>query len=184
MAKVIVFLADGLEEIEGLTAVDILRRAGVETKMVSIMGKKQITGGHGIEITADCLWEDEDFDTADMLVLPGGLVGMQNLDAHQGVKEQILKFNEEGKYIAAICASPTVFGRMGILEGKRACCYEGMEAELLGAKVSLEEVERDGNIITSRGMGTSVAFALALMEVFCGKEAAEAMGRKIMYCRG
>lgn len=183
MAQAVVFMADGLEEIEGLTVVDILRRAGVDTQMVSVMGRKEITGSHGIEIKADVLFEEVDFSGVSMLVLPGGLKGKENLKAHEGVKKQITEFLAKDKYVAAICASPTIFGHMGILQGKRACCYEGMENELLGAQVSYEEVEQDGRIITSRGMGTSIAFALKLTEIFCGADAAETMGKKIIYRR-
>ena len=108
MKKVCVFLADGFEEIEGLTVVDILRRAGIDTETVSVMGRKQINGSHGIIVEADKVFEEADIADADMIVLPGGMPGTLNLKAHEGLKTQILSFDSQGKYIAAICAAPTV----------------------------------------------------------------------------
>ena len=112
MSEVCVFLADGFEEIEGLTVVDLLRRAGIETKTVSIMGREEIQGAHGITVKADSLFEDTDFSEVRMLVLPGGMPGTTHLKEHKELGELILKYNEEKKYLAAICAAPTVFGGM------------------------------------------------------------------------
>ena len=135
MSEVCVFLADGFEEIEGLTVVDLLRRAGIETRTVSIMGQEEIQGAHGIIVKADSLFENTDFSEVKMLVLPGGMPGTIHLKEHKGLEELILKHNEEKKYLAAICAAPTVFGGMGILKGKKAICYPGMEEGLTGADV-------------------------------------------------
>ncbi len=183
MSKVLIFLAEGHEEIEALTVVDLLRRAKIDIDTVSITGKLQVTGSHGITITADALIEEADFASADMLVLPGGMPGTLNLEACQALMDQVCAFNNAGKYIAAICAAPTVFGRAGLLTGKKACCYPDMEGDLLGAQVSYDDVSLAGNIITSRGMGTAIEFGLTIIEVFQGRDAADAMATKIVYSR-
>lgn len=181
MAKTGIFLADGFEEIEALTVVDLLRRAGIEIDMVSIMGRLQVMGSHGIEVKADVLLEDCDFDSLDMVILPGGMPGTTNLDNCKTLTDAVVAFNGAGKMLAAICAAPTVYGHLGLLNGKKACCYPGREGELTGADVQMAEVTVDGNFITSRGMGTAIPFGLAIIEHFQGKEAAEDMGRKIVY---
>lgn len=181
MANTAIFLADGFEEIEALTVVDLLRRAGIEIEMASIMGRKNVTGSHNICVEADMLLEDVDFDSIDMIILPGGQPGTRNLDNCQLLKDKISAFDKAGKMLAAICAAPTVYGKMGILSGKKACCYPGCEADLKGADVQTLEVTKDGNFITSRGMGTAIAFGLAIIEHFQGKEAAVDMGKKIVY---
>ncbi len=183
MSKVLIFLAEGHEEIEALTVVDLLRRAKIDIDTVSITGNRQVTGSHGITTTADKLIEEADFASADMLVLPGGMPGTLNLEACQLLMEQVHAFNDAGKYIAAICAAPTVFGRAGLLKGKKACCYPDMEGDLLEAEVSYDDVNVAGNVITSRGMGTAIEFGLTIIEVFQGKEAADAMAAKIVYTR-
>ena len=184
MNEVIVFLADGFEEIEGLAVVDVLRRAGIALDTVSIMEKKQVCGSHKIHVEADVLFNEADLTGTKMLVLPGGLLGMQNLEAHAGVRNLITSFYEEGKEIAAICASPTIFGRMGLLEGKCATAYPSMEDGLLGAKVSFDGVVTDGNITTGRGMGVSIDFALRLIEILRDKETGDQIAEQIVYKRG
>ena len=180
MAKVITFLADGFEEIEALTPVDILRRAGIEVVTVSISGDKTVHGSHGIDVQADEVFSAADIDSADMLFLPGGKMGTHNLDNCEPVKEKIREFLAAGKYVTAICAEPTVLGHMGVLNGKKATCYGGLEGELTGAVTSTDKVVVDGNIITSRGMGTSLDLALKLLEIFKDKEAAETMAAAVM----
>ena len=130
MKKACVFLADGFEEVEGLTVVDLLRRANVEVTMVSIKKEKEITGAHGIAVLADACFEDMAYEAQDLLVLPGGMPGTTNLGAHAGLTEALVKAYEAGKYVAAICAAPSVLGRLGILEGKNATSYPGFETEL------------------------------------------------------
>ena len=181
MAKTAIFLADGFEEIEALTVVDLLRRAGIEITMASIMGRKSVTGSHNITVESDVLLEDVDFDGIDMIILPGGQPGTRNLGACDKLKDQISSFNQKGKMLAAICAAPTVYGKMGILDGKKACCYPGCEVDLGSADVQTTEVTKDGNFITSRGMGTAIPFGLAIIEHFQGKEAADEMAAKIVY---
>lgn len=175
------FLAEGFEEIEGLTVVDILRRAGIAIDMVSITGSVKVTGSHGIEITADKTISATDFTKLDMIVLPGGMPGTKNLESCEALMKQVDAFAKEEKYLAAICAAPSIYGHRGLLSGKRACCYPGFESHLTGAKVTAAEVSVDGHMITSRGMGTAIPFALAIVEAFCGKEKAEELAKSIIY---
>lgn len=179
--KVCVFLADGFEEVEGLTIVDVLRRAGIDTEMVSVAQTHMIHGAHGIDIRADKLFEEVDYDTVSMLVLPGGMPGTVNLEEHKGLKELIKTYDEQKKYIGAICAAPSILGKMGLLCGRQAVSYPAKEMELLGAQVLAEEVVVSDHIITSRGMGTAIAFSLKLVEVLVGKKEADEIGKAIVY---
>jgi 4-methyl-5(b-hydroxyethyl)-thiazole monophosphate biosynthesis len=179
--SIAVFLADGFEEIEGLTVVDLCRRAGITVHTVSITGSLTITGSHGIVLQADQLMEETDFTDLDMVVLPGGLRGTNALKAHDGVKQKVQEFLDDGKYIAAICAAPTVFGAMGILNGKKAICYPGMEGDLTGAEVTTEPVVQDGKIITSRGLGTAIDFALKIIENLKNLEKADEIAKSVVY---
>ena len=181
MSKVLIFMAEGHEEIEALTVVDLLRRAGIDICMVSITGDKKVTGSHGITTVCDKLIETVNFDDADMLVLPGGMPGTINLGECELLMDQVHGFNTSKKGLAAICAAPTVFGKAGILQGKKATCYPGMEADLKGADVSTDAVCHDGHIITSRGMGTAIPFALEIIRTFQGDEAAEKLAKSIVY---
>jgi len=181
MSKVLIFMAEGHEEIEALTVVDLLRRAGIEIEMISITGNKKVPGSHGITTVCDKYLENADFEGADMLVLPGGMPGTLNLELCEPLMDQIHGFNTSKKGLAAICAAPTVFGKAGILEGKKATCYPGMEKDLLGANVSTDAVCHDGHIITSRGMGTAIPFALEIVRTFQGDEAANKLAAGIVY---
>ena len=184
MSKVYVFLADGFEEIEGLTVVDILRRAGVKTQMVSITEEKAVTGSHQIMVQADLCIKDADFSCADLLVLPGGMPGTKHLGACEVLNKQLTTFCQEGKKVAAICAAPSVLGDLGLLKGKKAACYPGFEERLTGAEVIYEKVAVDGNITTSRGMGTAIPFALSLVAQLVSKEKAEELKKGIIYGHG
>lgn len=179
--QVYVFLADGFEEIEGLTVVDLLRRAGIEVTTISIMEEKRIHGAHGIDVLADALFEEVQFTCGDMLVLPGGLPGTDHLEAHDGLIQCVKNYYEEGKYIAAICAAPRIFGHLGLLEGRKAIAYPAMECELQGAVITKEPVVVDGPIITARGMGAAIPFALQLIAVLQDEASANAIGRSIVY---
>ena len=181
MAKTAIFLADGFEEIEALTVVDLLRRAGIEITTASIMGRKEVTGSHKITVIADTLFEDVDFDSLDMLILPGGQPGTTNLGNCQPLKNKIKEFDAAGKMLCAICAAPTVYGKMGLLNGKKACCYPGREPDLLGADAQTTSVTKDGHFITSRGVGTAIDMGLKLVSVFKGEEASKALGKAIVY---
>ena len=181
MSKVYVFLAEGFEEIEGLTVVDLLRRANIETEMVSVMEGKQIKGSHGIKVTADSMFADVDFSDADLLVLPGGMPGTLNLGNHEGLCELLKKQYAEEKMIAAICAAPSVFGQLGLLEGRVATCYPGFEEKLTGATVNEKTVVVDGHVVTAKGMGAAIDFSLKLIELLVDKETADAIGTGIIY---
>ena len=176
-----VHLADGFEEIEAFTIVDLLRRAEIETETVSIMGKLSVTGAHGIKVAADLLFEDAIYDSCEMIVLPGGMPGATNLDEHDGLREKIYSFNNQGKWLAAICAAPLVFGHAGILKGKKATCYPSFEKELEGAEVVEDAVVSDQKVITSRGPATAMAFALKIIEELKGKEKAKEVAEGLLY---
>ena len=181
MAKVYSFFADGLEEIEALTPVDLLRRAGHEVKTVSIMKRSSIRGAHNIYMEADAIFEDTDFADGDLFILPGGGEGSQNLDAHEGVHALLKEKLAAGKRIAAICAAPMVFGHLGLLEGKQAVIYPGMEAELVGATPVDVPAVTDGAITMGRGPGASFDFALELIRVLDGEEKAEEIRAQVVY---
>ncbi len=181
MSKTGIFMANGCEEIEGLTVVDILRRAGLDIEMISINETKEVTGSHGITFMADTLFENVNFDGLDAVVLPGGMPGTLNLGGHAGVVATIQTFAEEGKLVAAICAAPSVLGAAGILNGKHAVCYPGFEEKLTGAIVSEDTVMTDGNVITSRSMGTAIDFALAIVKYFKGEDAAADLKQSLVY---
>ena len=182
MSRALIFLADGFEEIEGLTVVDILRRAGVDAQMVSIMGRKQVTGSHHIQVEADVVFEEvEDPDGADLLVLPGGLPGTTYLQEHEGLAELLKKFDREEKQIAAICAAPSVFGALGMLKGRKACSYPSFEEKLDCKEVVRVPAVTDGHITTGRGMGAAIPFALRLTEILCGEEKASELAKSIVY---
>lgn len=181
MKKIGIFMADGCEEIEGLTVVDIVRRAKFEIVMISITENREITGSHQIKFLADTCSSEVDFDTLDGIVLPGGMPGTLNLGADDTVKKVIKKYAEEGKLVAAICAAPSVLGENGILNGKRATCHPGYEEKLSGADCLTDSVVVDGNIITSRGMGTSVDFGLAVARYFTDDETVEQVKKGLVY---
>lgn len=181
MASAYIFLANGFEEIEGLTVVDLLRRADLDIKMVSVEDSLNVTGSHNITVKADCLFKKADLDKADMLILPGGMPGTVNLLHHSELLQKIKEFHKDKKYVAAICAAPSVLGACGLLTGKNACCYPGFEEKLLGATIHYEPVIQDGNVITGRGMGVANDFALKLIEVLAGSECAEKVKESVLY---
>ncbi len=178
-----VHLAEGFEEVEALTAVDVLRRAELDVKTVSVTGSRKVTGTHGVPVEADILFEEADYDKCDMIVLPGGMPGSSNLEAHEGLAAHIKAFAKNGKKLAAICAAPMVFGTCGILDGKNATIYPGMESFLKGAKPTGEAATVDGNIITGQGPALAMEFALTLVENIKGKEAADAVAEDLLYVR-
>ena len=149
--------------------------------MVSVTGEQVVTGSHKIPVTMDKMLQDVDFANYDMLVLPGGMPGTRNLEACEELMDGLDAFYQSGKCIGAICAAPSIFGHRGYLEGKAACCYPGFEEALLGALVSENQVEVSGNVITSRGLGTAIPFALAIIERFCGAEKAKDIADGIIY---
>lgn len=165
------FLADGMEEIEALAPLDLMRRAGLAVTTVGI-GSTEITGAHGITVKVDIA--DTDFcDSApELIFLPGGMPGTRNLAASEVVKSAIRTANESGAYLAAICAAPSILGDMGLLVGKEAICYPGFEKHLAGATLSEQRVVLDGKILTAKGMGVAIDMGLAIVEIFCGKQKA------------
>ena len=181
MSRIAVFFAEGYEEIEALAVVDVCRRCGISVDMVSVYGEKSVRGSHGILVEMDKGFDQADFAEYDMLVLPGGKQGTENLEAHQGLMEQIDTFYRDGKYIAAICAAPSIFGHKGILKGRNACSYPTFEIHLEGAQVTAGPVEISDHVITSRGMGTAIDFGLAIAGVLCGEDKAQEMAKTIVY---
>ena len=177
-----IFLADGFEEIEGLMVVDLLRRADIDITMVSISDKRQVTGAHGIPVIADAVFKEVDFNNKEMLILPGGMPGTTNLMEHEELIKLLTDHNRAGKMLGAICAAPSVLGMNGILKGKHATCFPGFEEKLLGAVYVNEKVVQDKNIITSKGLGTALEFAAAIIEYYKGKEAAEKIKASVQYC--
>ena len=168
--KVYAFLANGFEEIEAITPVDLLRRAGVEVCTVSVHETLSVTGAHGMTLQADALYDECNFADADLLFLPGGMPGTTNLESHEGLCSLLRQHNAEGKLIAAICAAPSILGKLGILEGKKATCYPGFETYLEGAEYTAQLVEQDGNIVTGKGPGAAIPFAMTLVEMLVSKE--------------
>ncbi len=162
------FLAPGFEEIEALATVDILRRAGCELATVGV-GGKQITGSHGIAVTADLDEKEVRADSADMVILPGG-PGTKNLEQSSVMRQTVQYCAENGKYIAAICAAPSILGHMGLLKEHAATCFPGYEKELNAKELSAESVCVSGTVITAKGAGVAVDFALKIVEVLYGTE--------------
>lgn len=179
--KAYVFLAEGFEEIEAIVPIDILRRADIEVVTISISTSKEVCGAHNIIVLADCLFSETEFSNNDLLLLPGGMPGTKNLDAHNGLKDLLRKQAEEGKKIAAICAAPSILGKMGLLEGKEAICYPGYEDQLQGATLSENKIVKSGAIITAKGAGVAVEFALKLIEELKGKATADRIADMICH---
>ncbi len=163
-------LADGFEEIEALTPVDMLRRAGLPVKTVGVTGKT-VTGSHGIVVTADIL-PAEMTDSMELLILPGGMPGAKNLDEWSEMDALLERATREGARVAAICAAPMILGHRGYLENRYAVCFPGFEKELRGAKSCEGRVVTDGAYTTAIGMGASLEFAAELVSCLCGIDAA------------
>lgn len=180
---VYVLLADGFEEVEALAPVDILRRAGVEVRLVGVTGRT-VVGSHGVPMLTDCAPADVDMEQTEMLILPGGMPGTKNLYASAFVQQAVRDCMENNRYVAAICAAPSiVLGGMGLLKGKRATCYPGMENGMEGADPQDLPCCVDGNIITGRAAGAALDFALTLCCVLKGDEVAEQVRHEIHYVR-
>jgi 4-methyl-5(b-hydroxyethyl)-thiazole monophosphate biosynthesis len=172
MKKVFIFLANGFEETEAIATMDVLRRGGLDVTSVSISGTNEVTGAHNLTVVADKLFTEVDFSEGKMLVLPGGMPGASNLNAHTGLKTLLKQYAAEGKTLAAICAAPLVLGGLDLLQGKRATAYPGFENTLRGATFVEHAVVKDGNIITGRGPGFALNFGLAIVEELQGKDKA------------
>jgi protein deglycase len=180
MKDAFIHLAKGFEEVEAITIIDVLRRAEIPVLVVSMTGELEVTGSHGISVKADILFEKAHYSNAEILILPGGMPGANNLNAHEGLKAQLLKFHAQGQKIAAICAAPLVLGGLNILEGIEAVCFPGYEDRLIGAKVVYYPVKVSGNIITSRGPGTALDFSLTLVDLIKGQSLADQLARSML----
>lgn len=181
MKNITVHLAKGFEETEAIVVVDLLRRANLNVVTVSITGDKKVTGAHNITIEADELFEKIDYDKVDMIILPGGIPGTTNLDNHTELKKRVIEFDLDEKWIGAICAAPSIIGKLGLLEDKEAICYPGFEDKLFNAKISEKSTVVAGNIITSKGVGSVIEFGLAIIENLIDKETAKKVAEKIVY---
>lgn len=168
--KIGILLADGHEEVEALTVVDYARRAGLRADMISITDQLMVTGAHGIKITADILLEEAQEEPYDLIALPGGITGMQNLSDSQAVLKLLQTQDKEGRYVAAICAAPCVLEKAGLLAKRKGTCYPGFENGLSLAEYKTDLVVQDGNLITSRGPATAVYFALYIVETILGQK--------------
>lgn len=180
MSRLAVFMVDGFEEIEALTVVDLARRAGIEVDVISAMADCIVCGSHKIPVVCDMHISDVEKDVYDMVVLPGG-PGHRALEENSVVMDMVDTYFAKGKFVAAICAAPSILGKRGILNGKKACCFPSFEKYLEGAEVSFDKVCVDGNVITSRGMGTAMDFAIAIVEALEGKEKALEKAKEIVY---
>ena len=163
MSKVFAFLADGLEEVECLAVVDVLRRAGAEVTLVSVTGSREITGSHHIHFQADALFDETAAEEADVLFLPGGMPGTNTLKAHEGLKNAICKANKQGRRIAAICAAPSILG------------------EMEGVSYTRQGVITDGNITTARGLGYALDLGIELIRLLMGPQHAQMVKDSIQY---
>ena len=181
MSTVHVFFADGFEEIEALTSVDVLRRAGLDVVMTSVTGNKMVTGAHNVVVQVDELFETADFSETVQLVLPGGMPGAETLANHKGLQELLMKFDAEKKPIAAICAAPMALGKLGLVKGRKVTSYPGFEGFLEGAEYTANLVEQDEYIITGKGPGASLPFALKIVERLISKEKAQKIAEEMQF---
>lgn len=179
--KILVFLAEGFEEVEALTVVDYTRRMGIEADMVSVEGNKEVAGAHGIKVLADLAMDDVALENYEGLVIPGGLPGAANLRDNARVVDLVKDMNERGKLLAAICAGPIVLARAGIIENKKITSYPGFEKDLQSGQYENSPAVLDGNMITARGPYYAVDFALEIVRYLLGEEKAEELKKNILY---
>ena len=165
---VYLFLGTGFEEVEAVATIDVLRRAEVELTTVSVMNERIVEGAHGVRIEADKMFDEVDCTNAEMLILPGGMPGTLNLGEHEGLINILREQNKRGGWIAAICAAPSILGKMHLLRNREAVCYPGFEDQLEEAFVTKDRVKVSGNIITSKGPGCTIEFALQLAVILKG----------------
>lgn len=177
---VYVFLAEGFEELEALEPIDILKRGGLEVKTVGVTGKV-VTGAHGIPFTADIEVKNAVFDNLEAVILPGGMPGSKNLEDSADVQKFIDYTYKNGILTCAICAAPFIFGHKGMLKGKKATCYPGIEPQLKGAEITGAQATKDGNIITGRGPGAAKEFGFLILESLKGKETCKSVKEEMVY---
>ena len=176
---VYMLLGTGFEETEAIAPLDLLRRAGVEVATVGINGKV-ITGSHGIPVTADMELSEMNWDNMDMIVLPGGLGGVNSIKASEKALEAVRYADDSGKFVAAICAGPTILAQLHITDGKNATCYPGCETQMGSANMVNAAAVTDGKIITGTSAGCAIPFGLALITALKGEEAAAAIAKQIV----
>lgn len=180
--KVTTFLTDRFETVEALAVVDILRRAGIDVETVSITGNRTVISAQKVPVAADKLFDEADFEDSDMLFLPGG-PGHTSYFEYEPMLEVLKEHFSKNKRIAAICAAPSIFGRLGMLKGRKAIAFPGFEKDLEGADIQYAPVRvvTDGNVTTSRGMGTSIDLGLEIVKLLVGEEKAEELRRSTQY---
>lgn len=182
MKMTFIFLADGFEEVEALTSIDVMRRAGMPVTTVSIGQDLEVTGAHGVTVVADSLFTDNDYTDAEWLVLPGGVPGAPNLAAHEALCDALTAQDDRGGKIGAICASPAVvLAPLGILQGRDAVCYPGMEADIEGVRWGKASVAIDGNVVTGNGPAAAAPFALAMVAESLGHDAAAQVAAGMLF---
>lgn len=177
--KVAVYFATGYEEIEALAVVDVLRRGNVEVSMVGVSGKT-VVSARGISINMDTTLDEINHDEIDMMVLPGGVPGIINLEANERLISELKSFREKGKWLAAICAAPSILGSQGLLVGEKATCYPNYESKLIGCEHVDEKVVVSGKIVTGKGAGAALDFAIKILEVLQGKEIADQVRKSMI----
>jgi len=181
MIKTALFCADGFEECEGLIVVDLLKRAGIDIKTVSLQKDLFVLSSHQIRIQCDLLFNEVDFDELDMIILPGGMPGTLHLKEHSGLALKIKEFDQQRKGLAAICAAPSVLGSLGLLKNRTVTCYPGFEDECLGAHCTKEKVEQDEHIITARGLGCAIDFSAKIIETLLDEETSKRVLSEIQF---
>lgn len=178
---VYILLGDGFEESEAIVPVDLLRRAGVEVQLAGVSGRK-VTSSHGIVVECDCTLKELDEEALEMLILPGGLGGVETILNSERALGVIQRAGDRGAYIAAICAAPTILARLGMLDRRKAVCYPGMEDLMLSAVVQRgTPVVADGHLVTAEAAGSSFAFGFKLVEILAGKDKAEEVRQGVHY---
>jgi 4-methyl-5(b-hydroxyethyl)-thiazole monophosphate biosynthesis len=183
MSKVYLFLAEGFEETEAMTLLDVISRADIEVVTVSVMRERCVTCAHKVRIEAQAMFEEVDLSDADMLILPGGVPGSINLERHKGLCTALVNQYRQGKPVAGICAGPVVLGHLGILQGKRATCYPGFERELRGATYTGDMVTVDGNVFTGKCPAAALDFSLAIVKHFAGQEVTDVVADGMLYTK-
>ena len=181
MKTVYAFLADGVEEVEALMVIDLLKRTKkLNVVMVSIKEELMVEGSHGIKFFADKNLDEIDFDMGDCIFLPGGAVGTENLAACKELEQNILKYNEQGKWLAAICAAPSVYGQLGLLKEKKATSYPTF-ADKMNCMEFGGSIVTDGNFITAKGLGVALELGLEMITQLVDEETSQSVADQIQY---
>ena len=182
---VAILLGTGFEEMEALCLCDCLRRVGVEVKLISVEGLPVVTGAHGIAVAADGSLADLDAADVELVMLPGGMGGVRAISASRQALDLVQTIYDAGRYVAAICAAPTILAALHITDGRQATCFPGMEEEMADARMCMDApVVQDGNVITSTAAGTAMEFALHLVSLLKGEDAARELKESLVYhCR-